>query len=86
MISISEFQLSQTSAKLQYSDTQSGDLPIVTMNNLSLSVLGGKVVGNDVDIDLNSEKHNLVLVVVGLDLAQIVALQQVDGLSATGTA
>ena len=76
--------IEKTSASLKYSDTQSGDLPIVTMNNLNLSLLGGKVVGNDVDIDLNSDTHNLVLVVVGLDLAQIVALQQVDGLSATG--
>lgn len=76
--------IQSTSAKLQFSDTQQGDLPVVTVNNLSLSVLGGKVVGNDVDIDLNSEKHGLVLVVVGLDLAQIVALQQLDGLSASG--
>ena len=74
----------ETSASIKYSDTLSGDLPIVTMNNLSLSLLGGKILGNDVDIDLNSDTHNLVLVVVGLDLAQIVALQQVDGLSATG--
>lgn len=74
----------ETAASLKYSNTQSGDLPIVTMNNLSLSLLGGKIVGNDVDIDLNRDMNNLVLVVVGLDLAQIVALQQVDGLSATG--
>jgi hypothetical protein len=73
-----------TSASLKYSDSQNGDLPLVTMNNLSMSLLGGKVIGNDVDIDLNSDIHNLVLVVVGLDLAQIVTLQQVDGLSATG--
>lgn len=76
--------IQSTTAKLKYSDTKRGDLPVVTVNNLSLSVLGGKVVGNDVDIDLNNEKHELVLVVVGLDLAQIVALQQLDGLSASG--
>lgn len=74
----------ETSVRLKYSDTKNGDLPLLTMNNLSFSLLGGKVVGNDVDIDLNSDMHNMVLVVVGLDLAQIVALQQVDGLSATG--
>lgn len=74
----------ETSVRLKYSDTKNGDLPLLTMNNLRFSLLGGKVVGNDVDIDLNSDIHNMVLVVVGLDLAQIVALQQVDGLSATG--
>ena len=76
--------IEQTSAGLQYSNTKNGDLPIVTMNNLSMSLLGGKVLGNDVDIDLNGDSHNMVLVVVGLDLSQIVALQQVDGLTATG--
>lgn len=74
----------ETSVLLNYSDTKNGDLPLLTMNKLSLSLLGGKVVGNDVDIDLNSDTHSMVLVVVGLDLAQIVALQQVEGLSATG--
>ncbi|GBE46334.1 hypothetical protein BMS3Bbin11_01434 [bacterium BMS3Bbin11] len=61
-----------------------GPLPLVKVNGLSLSLLDGKVKGNGLEIDLNNNEHHLVLVVVGLDLAQIVAMQKIEGLTATG--
>lgn len=71
-------------ADLLLSASGTGPLPLVKVNRLSLSLLDGQVKGNDLNIDLNADVHEMVLVVDGLDLAQIVALQELDGLSATG--
>ncbi|NOY15886.1 MAG: hypothetical protein GXP23_02935 [Gammaproteobacteria bacterium] len=71
-------------AKILLGVSDNGPLPLIKVNGLSLSLLDGKVEGNGLKIDLNNDKHELVLVVVGLDLARVVALQQLDGLSATG--
>ena len=76
--------VTEVSAKIRFKATRSGPLPILLINALSLSLLDGKVKGNDLEIDLNNDEHDLVLVVVGLDLSQIVALQQLEGLTATG--
>ena len=64
--------------------TEKADRHHQRLFGLGLPLFDGKVKGNDLVIDMNSEEHELVLVVVGLDLAQIVATQQLDGLSATG--
>ncbi|MFW2438786.1 MAG: intermembrane phospholipid transport protein YdbH family protein [Arenicellales bacterium] len=76
--------VTEVSAKIRFKATRNGPLPILIVNALSLSLLDGRVKGNDLEIDLNNDAHDLVLVVVGLDLAQIVALQQLEGLTATG--
>jgi len=76
--------ITEVSAKIRFKATRNGPLPILIVNALSLSLLDGRVKGNDLEIDLNNDKHDLVLVVVGLDLAQIVAMQQLEGLTATG--
>ncbi len=61
-----------------------GPLPLIRVNGLSLSLFDGKIRGNGLEIDLNNDEHELVLVVVGLDLAQVVAMQKLGGLTATG--
>ncbi len=76
--------ITEVSAKIRYKATRNGPLPLLLINALSLSLLDGKVKGNDLEIDLNNDEHDLVLVVVGLDLAQIIAMQQLEGLTATG--
>ena len=49
-----------------------------------MSVFDGKITGNDLTYDLNKDENSLILVAVGLDLSQVVSMQQVDGLTATG--
>ncbi|MEA1889405.1 MAG: YdbH domain-containing protein [Pseudomonadota bacterium] len=71
-------------AKVLLNVSDKGPLPLIKINGLNMSLLDGNVKGNGLEVDLNNSKHELVLVVVGLDLAQIVAMQQVEGLSATG--
>jgi hypothetical protein len=73
-----------SSAKILLSESSKGPLPLITLNSLRLPLFNGEVQGNDLVIDLNDERHELVLVVVGLDVAEIVAMQQIEGLSATG--
>ena len=76
--------ITATSAKLRYSPSRNGPLPVITINDLKMSLFDGMVKGNDLDFDLNSDNNELILVVVGLDMGQIVALQQLDRLSASG--
>jgi len=71
-------------AEILLNESSIGPLPLIKVNGLSLSLLDGEVKGNGLKIDLNADEHDLVLVVVGLDLAQIVAMQNLDGLTATG--
>jgi hypothetical protein len=54
------------------------------MSELHIPVMGGEVRGHDLDIDLNEDSHEFVLVVDGLSLEKIVALQQLEGLYVTG--
>ena len=72
------------SAKVRYHPSNKGPLPALTLNDLTMSLFDGNIKGNDLMIDLNSDDNELILVVVGLDMAQIVAMQQLDGLQANG--
>jgi len=76
--------ISSTKARIRYSRSRKGPLPVITVNALSMSLLDGKVMGNDLQFDMNNEEHDLILVVDGLDISEIVKLQQLEGLSVTG--
>jgi hypothetical protein len=76
--------VNNVSAKLRYSKSDKGDLPVVIMSELHIPVMGGEVRGHDLQIDLNEDGHEFVLVVDGLSLEKIVALQQLEGLYVTG--
>lgn len=73
-----------SSVKVLFSESSKGRLPLITLNSLRLPMFNGDVKGNDLVIDMNDKRHDLVLVVVGLDVAEIIAMQQIEGLSATG--
>ncbi len=73
-----------SSVKILFSESSKGPQPIITLNRLRLPLFNGEVQGNDLEIDLNEKRYDLVLVVVGLDIAEIVAMQQIEGLTATG--
>ena len=73
-----------SSVKILFSRSSKGPLPLITLNSLSLPLFNGEVTGNDLVIDMNDKQHDLVLVVVGLDMAEIIAMQKIEGLSATG--
>jgi len=70
--------------ELSLNKSRNGTLPSVTLKGLSMSLLDGKVMGNDLKFDMNSDSNELVLIVDGLDLAQIVEMQKLEGLEATG--
>jgi hypothetical protein len=76
--------ITSASAKISFGESSEGPLPLLTINDLVLSLFDGKVKGSDLDVDMNADEQNLILLVEGLDLAQIVDLQELDGLIATG--
>jgi len=76
--------VTSTKASIRYSRSKKGPLPLITVNALSMSLLDGKVQGNDLLFDMNNEINDVVLVVNGLDMAEIAELQKLDGLSVTG--
>ena len=69
---------------IRYSPSSIGNLPILNIDKLELSLLDGTVFTNNLELDVNADQHNLLFNVLGLDLAQIVAMQQLEGLAATG--
>lgn len=76
--------ITSASAKIRIRESADGPLPLLTINALVLSLFDGKVKGKNVDVDMNADEQNLALLVDGLDLEQIVYLQELGGLSATG--
>jgi hypothetical protein len=76
--------ITDISAKVRYRLSDKGPLPALTLNDLTMSLFDGYIKGNDLKVDLNSDDNELILVVVGLDMEQIVAMQQLDGLQASG--
>ena len=76
--------VTNTTANVLYGKSSMGELPVVTLNDVSLTLMDGQLRGNDINIDLNSDHHEFYLVVDGLNLEEIVAVQQLEGLTATG--
>lgn len=76
--------ITSTAASILYGKSVKGPLPVLTIKALSTSLLEGKVLGNDLEIDLNNTEHELTLVVSGLDISEIADMQQIEGLSVTG--
>lgn len=71
-------------ALIELKPTSHGTLPMAITNNLQMNLLAGKVTGDDIKYDLNSERNQFDLEISGLDLSAVVAMQQVEGLQATG--
>ncbi len=72
------------SARIRFSPSSIGDLPVLEIDRLNLALLDGTIFTNIFEVDLNTDRQSLLLNVEGLDLAQIVAMQQLEGLAATG--
>ncbi len=62
----------------------SGILPVVTMEDSGLSVLQGRIRMDPLRMDMNLVDQDLMLNIEGLDLQKIIAMQQLEGLSASG--
>ncbi len=76
--------ITSLTTELSLNKSRNGPLPLVTLKGLSMTLLDGKIMGNELKIDMNSDSNDLVLIIEGLDLAQIVELQKIEGLDATG--
>lgn len=71
-------------ATAELSPVRDQPLPRLLLTSARLDLLGGQVSGEQIPIDLNSEQHAFQLDVDGLSLADVVALQQTEGLAASG--
>lgn len=76
--------ITRASANIRIDPSSRGELPILTIEELKLLLLDGKVSASTLEMDLNADQQNLTLTFDNLDLAKIIAVQQLDGLSATG--
>ncbi|HBE93770.1 MAG TPA: hypothetical protein DDW55_15125 [Gammaproteobacteria bacterium] len=76
--------VTHTKASINLKPSRHGTLPVTITNNLQMKLLEGEVTGNYIKYDLNTDNNDFKLDVSGLDLAAVVAMQQVEGLQATG--
>lgn len=58
--------------------------PVCTVKGAEVELLGGRVESRDCDYDLGQGHGRCLLAVSGLDLEQVLAVQRVKGLAATG--
>jgi len=78
-IAISDF-----ASGLSFSPSSVGILPLVKVDDLQMHLFDGKLTAEHLSFDLNVDEQDFELKVQNLDLAQLVALQKMDGLSASG--
>ncbi len=76
--------ISHTTAKIRFTQPENGALPLLEINDLTLFLLDGRVSGGNLRININEDEQNLLFNAEGLDLAQIIELQQLEGLAASG--
>lgn len=72
------------SAMLGLAESTTGSLPIINIEDLGLSVLQGRISADPMLMDMNFDDQNLMLNIEGLNLQQIIAMQQLEGLTASG--
>jgi len=78
-IAISDF-----ASGLRFLPSPLGPLPLLKVDELQMRLLDGMLTGERLRLDLNAQQQDFELKVRGLDLAQLVALQKMEGLSASG--
>ncbi len=76
--------LTNFSVMLQMTDTPAGPLPLLRLKDARVSLLKGQITADPVLLNMNYETQAMVLNAEGLDLAEIVDLQQLDGLDVSG--
>lgn len=87
-LSISDIDIglpvTEFNALLSLTESATGSLPVVRVEELSLSILQGRIRTEPILMDMNLPDQSLMLKIEGLNLQQIVAMQQLEGLSASG--
>lgn len=63
---------------------QASAAPVITVSGLELTMLGGKVTGDLIELDLNREQNPFTLQLSGLDVEELLKLEQKQGLYGTG--
>lgn len=76
--------VTDTRAVISMKPSALGDLPLVIVETLTMQLLDGSVSGTDIEYDFNADYNEFNLNVEGLNLATTVAMQQVEGLEASG--
>ncbi len=76
--------ISHTTAKIRFTQPENGPLPLLEIDDLVLFLLDGQLSSRNLRININEDEHNLLFNAEGLDLAQIIELQQLKGLTASG--
>lgn len=76
--------VTEFSAMLSLTESTAGSLPLVRIEDLGLSVLQGRLSAEPFFMDINSDDQNMMLNIEGLNLQQIIAIQQLEGLSGSG--
>ena len=76
--------VTNTQALISMKPSSLGDLPLMIVKSLTMRLLDGSVRGTDIEYDFNADYNEFNLEVEGLNLATTVAMQQVEGLEASG--
>jgi len=76
--------ISHATAKIRFTQPEDGPLPLLEIDDLKLFLLDGRVSGKNLRINFNEDEQYLLFNAESLDLAQIIELQQLEGLTASG--
>lgn len=76
--------LHDINGRLSVDHPGTGDLPRVTLEDVSLRLLGGGVTSPRIELDLNGTDFEFTVLAEAIDLSQLVQLQQVDYLTVSG--
>jgi hypothetical protein len=77
-------EVNNIESEFRLSGFDTGEIRGVTVSNLSGEILGSRFEGSEFEYDITAPKNHIELSVTGLDIDKVVAMQQFEGLSATG--
>jgi len=63
---------------------EAGNKPVISIADLSMSLLGGDVEGKSIEIDLNREENPFTVEISNIDVEALLKLEQKQGLYGTG--
>jgi hypothetical protein len=76
--------VNNTRAMINLEPSRHGSLPLAIIDSLVMQLLDGNVSGQNIQFDFNTDYNEFDLQVSGLNLATTVAMQQIEGLQASG--
>lgn len=76
--------VSDVNFQLALSASAAGEIPVIDVHNFNADILGGHISSRKFSLDFNQPENRLDIKVSRLDLARVIEIQQLKGLSLSG--